>query len=133
MECIAERSSSLLDKRVGYERIAQPLRENNLCARLFNKIQNKSPLPGLAETHAKRVPSLFDFFQYRLNIEFQFGNIPLDHRSDRIGVNAKVMMDQNVPHSNNIRPGNVCMLRLKIIGERTAGLPNDSDMVNHQF
>jgi hypothetical protein len=41
------------------------------------------------------------------------------------------MMDKNIPHADDIRPGNSCIICLKFIGETTARFANNCDVMNN--
>jgi len=90
--------------------------------------RGKVPLGGVRLPSPSRVLQIPD---YHFNIQFQFWNIMLYNRPDRVGIDSEIVMDQDIPHSDNIRPGDVGMARLEIVRKGAACFPDNADMMNH--
>lgn len=64
-----------------------------------------------------------------LHIELQIGQVMFHHQPNCIQVNTKIVVDQNIPHPDNVAPWHTGITRLKLVWQRTAGFANDFDMM----
>jgi len=55
----------------------------------------------------------------------------LNNRPDCICIYAKIMMNEDIAHPDNIRPWHIGVPRLKLIWQRTAGFTDNRYMMNN--
>lgn len=67
------------------------------------------------EGETEKFLSVFQLIHYCQDIHLQFRNISLYHCPNGIKINAEIMMNKDVAHRNNIRPGYLGITGLKII------------------